>query len=221
MARSNKHHAYKREALIQIALELFLENGYENTTITQIMKAAELSKGGMYHYFSSKEEILDAVIQHGLLQELEKTKAGLEILPVEEKLAYFTTSSDSISSFTQKLLAYKDNNSDSIVAYRIREYNVHLCTPILADIIEQGVVAGIYKTPYPKEMGEFFVLLVKAVVETNFLPPANDKERLRRMEAFVHLAGGCLGLDADAVEKMRQLLLGELLLQPIKEEPTK
>ena len=116
MARSNKHHEANKEALIQIALDLFVENGYENTTITQIMKAANLSKGGMYHYFSSKEEILDAVIVFSLSQEIEKIKTAVNALPVEEKIFGFTQNVE-IGQFTRKLTNYTRNNSNSIVAW--------------------------------------------------------------------------------------------------------
>lgn len=220
MARSNKHYDTKREELIQIALDLFVEKGYENTTITQIMKASKLSKGGMYHYFSSKEEVLNAVIEYGLTQELEKTKAGMKNLPIEKKLIYFLSDGGSIGEFTLKLLSYKDSNAESLAAYRIREYNIHLCTPILADIIEEGVAAGIYKTKYPKAMGEFFILLIKAVIETNILPPVNAEDKRQRLEALIHIAKFCLELDDKQTEELRQFSYDNIPLISAKEGTT-
>jgi AcrR family transcriptional regulator len=44
------------------ALELFATKGFHNTSISQISKAAEVSKGLMYNYFSSKEELLRAIL---------------------------------------------------------------------------------------------------------------------------------------------------------------
>lgn len=210
MARSNKNFEPKKEALIQLALDLFVTNGYENTTITQIMKAAGLSKGGMYHYFSSKEEILDEVIQYAMTQELAKTKETLDALPVDEKLICFARSSDSLGDFTRKLLQYKDSNKDSIVAYRVREYNIHLCIPILQEILEEGVAAGIYDVPYPQEMAEFCVLMVKAIVETNLLPPTDKAGQLRRMEAFMYLMNCSLRPSAEHAEKLKQIFASEL-----------
>lgn len=212
MARSNKHHDSNREALIQIALDLFLENGYENTTITQIMKAANLSKGGMYHYFPSKEEILNAVIQFGLTQEIEKLKATVDALPLEEKLFGFTRSVD-IGKFTRKLLSYTNNNKDSFVAYRVREYNIHLLIPVLTEILQQGIAGGIYNTSYPKEIAEFCVLLVKAIVDTNLLPPTNKEGQLRRVEAFMQFAYACLEPTPAYMEQFKQILKSDLDLQ--------
>lgn len=45
------------------AIDVFLEKGYENTTVEEIAKRAGVSKGGLYHYFKSKEMILIMVNQ--------------------------------------------------------------------------------------------------------------------------------------------------------------
>jgi AcrR family transcriptional regulator len=44
--------------ITQAAIEVFLENGYENTTMEAIAQKAGISKGGLYHYFPSKDMVL-------------------------------------------------------------------------------------------------------------------------------------------------------------------
>jgi AcrR family transcriptional regulator len=51
----------KRTLIKETALELFAENGYDATSISEIAKKAEISKGLMYNYFSSKEELLQII----------------------------------------------------------------------------------------------------------------------------------------------------------------
>lgn len=48
-------------SIIKAAYEEFIEKGYEATSMDSIAKRASLSKGGVYHHFSSKDEILFAV----------------------------------------------------------------------------------------------------------------------------------------------------------------
>lgn len=48
----------KRDEICDKALELFLTDGYEQTPLSRVAKALGLSKAGLYHYFSSKEELL-------------------------------------------------------------------------------------------------------------------------------------------------------------------
>jgi len=55
----------KMELILASSLELFAENGYHATSISQISKKAGISKGLIYNYFESKKEILDQLITHG------------------------------------------------------------------------------------------------------------------------------------------------------------
>jgi AcrR family transcriptional regulator len=52
----------KKEQFIKAALELFKENGYENTTINMILDKVGAAKNSFYYYFKSKEELLKAVM---------------------------------------------------------------------------------------------------------------------------------------------------------------
>ena len=51
-----------KAAIMEAALELFANNGFHSTSITQIAKKAGISKGLMYNYFDSKENLLEAII---------------------------------------------------------------------------------------------------------------------------------------------------------------
>lgn len=51
----------KKQALLRIAEGLFCQYGYENTSVQDILNAASLSKGGFYHHFTSKEDVLKAL----------------------------------------------------------------------------------------------------------------------------------------------------------------
>lgn len=46
------------EAIKAAALELFVAHGYENTSVDQIVAAAGVTKGAMYHHFTSKNDLL-------------------------------------------------------------------------------------------------------------------------------------------------------------------
>ncbi|HEX6779203.1 MAG TPA: helix-turn-helix domain-containing protein, partial [Ktedonobacterales bacterium] len=58
----------KRDALLQSALALFAEHGYEETTIEEIAHHAGVAVGGFYQHFASKRQIL-LVLMDLLLQE--------------------------------------------------------------------------------------------------------------------------------------------------------
>ena len=52
--------------IMKTALELFAINGYDSTSISKIASAAGISKGLMYNYFSSKDELLKKVMLSGM-----------------------------------------------------------------------------------------------------------------------------------------------------------
>ena len=54
----------KREEIIEIATSIVHSKGYESTSINDILHAAQIGKGQFYHYFSSKEEMGLAIVDH-------------------------------------------------------------------------------------------------------------------------------------------------------------
>ena len=56
----------RKEQIIKQTLKLFATKGYFNTSISDIAKKLKISKGLLYNYFGSKEELLNEVISFGL-----------------------------------------------------------------------------------------------------------------------------------------------------------
>jgi AcrR family transcriptional regulator len=57
-----------RNNIIKISRRLFLEQGYENTTVRQVLQKARLSTGSLYHFFKNKEEILLLSLKDALFE---------------------------------------------------------------------------------------------------------------------------------------------------------
>ena len=65
----------RREALVQIAAELFAEQGYRATTVRHIGDAAGVLSGSLYHHFDAKETILDELLSSYLDELLDTYRA--------------------------------------------------------------------------------------------------------------------------------------------------
>lgn len=77
----------RRSAVLAAAEELFSEKGYRNTTIQEVAEKAGLSKGGVYLYFKSKEELYLSVCLMGLAGYGERlTRAYDEAADFEERI---------------------------------------------------------------------------------------------------------------------------------------
>jgi len=69
-----------RAKIVVAALELFAIDGYHNTSISKIAKHAGISKGLMYNYFDSKEELLNEVVLMSLADAKEEMEEKLMML---------------------------------------------------------------------------------------------------------------------------------------------
>jgi len=79
-----------RDRIIDKADQLFYEQGFEHTSFAQIAEALGISRGNFYYHFKTKDEILDAVINHRIV----RTSSMLEHWELEGD-----TPSDRIRSF--------------------------------------------------------------------------------------------------------------------------
>lgn len=87
----------RKEHILNIAFELFAEKGYSATGMRDIMKAANVSKGGIYVYFESKAAILLSIVErfdnrrHNILESIDTTLSAEEIFDcyLRERLERF------------------------------------------------------------------------------------------------------------------------------------
>lgn len=68
---SKEHMKQRRADIMDAATSVFIEHGYEHTTMKHVMEAADVSRGGLYQYFSNKEDLFEAILEEGLSQEAE------------------------------------------------------------------------------------------------------------------------------------------------------
>jgi AcrR family transcriptional regulator len=69
-----------RESLVRVAIALFAEKGFAETSTTEIVRLAEVTRGALYHHFTDKEELFRAAfqaIQEGISDRCQTAIAGL------------------------------------------------------------------------------------------------------------------------------------------------
>jgi TetR/AcrR family transcriptional regulator, transcriptional repressor of aconitase len=70
---SQEHMEQRRADILKAAQQVFIEHGYERATMKHIMDAANISRGGLYQYFSSKEAVFETILEESLAMELDET----------------------------------------------------------------------------------------------------------------------------------------------------
>src|SRR5438874_4987898 len=93
MARIVKEQEYalRRNAILDVAQRLVVTRGYEQMSIQDVLDDLQISKGAFYHYFGSKQALLEALVEH-LLDEGEQLLIDIThdpTLSALEKLQHF------------------------------------------------------------------------------------------------------------------------------------
>lgn len=178
MAR-NKHPEITVEKILDVSQRLFLEKGYDNTTIQDIVdELGGLTKGAVYHHFKSKEEIMDAV----------GDRMFREHNPFDAVMG--RTDLNGLQKLRQMVLV---NQSDSVrmelniqslpilqnprVLAGIVESNRTQLTPYFYKLIQEGIQDGSIHTDYAWELAELIPLLTSLWLAPTVYPATADEMR--------------------------------------------
>ena len=134
-----------REIIVNVARNIFAKFGFRKTTMEEIAQAARKGKSSIYHYFSSKEDIFNAVVEketsalHLALTEAVNTAS----CPEDKLKAYIQTRMDTINNLANLYSALKDEYLDHFsFIERIRSHFDQKEINMIKEILVEGVKQG-------------------------------------------------------------------------------
>lgn len=179
-----------KERIILESKKLFLKKGYDDTSIAEILNKCEIGKGTLYHYFGSKEAILDEVVK-GINEEV-FLKAKDLINPemnVYEKIITLMVSLN-IEEFEENILEDLHKPQNALFEEKSNKLLLETLTPIMAGIVEDGIKEGKFSTPYPKEVCQIIIISVLNLFDIN----NEENESIEQTkEAFIYNMTRLLG----------------------------
>lgn len=209
MAR-NKHPEETVNLILDVAARLFMEKGYEHTSIQDIIdNLGGLSKGAIYHHFKSKEDILVAVTDKMTEESNKQLKAirDREDLSGKEKLK--TIFRESIFRHDlDDMFAAAPNVSDNprLIFSTIRDTVDVVAPDYIVPIIEEGIRDGSIQTEYPEEFAELVILIANMWLNPMIFD-STPEETYRKIMVFRQMMQG-FGLDIvddEMRDRMRDL----------------
>ena len=159
----------RKHEILDIAKELFIEKGYENTSIVNILEKVGIAKGTLYYYFTSKEEILDAIIDRisekifYKAQEISKDPS----LSVQEKILGVVMSLNIEDDKEKKIVNNIHNPQNLLMHQKQFDSIIDNVVPILTKVICEGIEKGIFNTDYPLETVEMILIYTQTVFDSN------------------------------------------------------
>lgn len=128
----------RKEELTKIAYKLFLKNGYENTSIDEIIKEAKIAKGTYYYYFESKEETLEEVVNMMLDNMVQKAKQVLEIkmTPIQKIINIIMCFKPEIE---EEIISNALHLPENIVMHKkLNKKVIEEATPLLSQVVKEA-----------------------------------------------------------------------------------
>jgi AcrR family transcriptional regulator len=168
-----KEFASKRREILSAAQRLIFTKGYEQMSVRDILDELSISSGAFHHYFGSRQELLEALIQ-GIQQ-----NSQLPLLPIIqdpdlsaiEKLQGFFNTFDQLRMAHRADLImvaqvwYTDDNA--LVRLKVDEAVFEQRAPLMAQIIRQGIREGVFTAAYPDQAGEAILSLIQGMGNTH------------------------------------------------------
>jgi AcrR family transcriptional regulator len=160
MARIVKKAAYaaRRNEILDATQRLIYAKGYEQMSIQDILDALQISKGAFYHYFNSKAEALDSLVERMIVEEVVPMLSQIvndpQLSAIQKLHAYFDSAvrwKSGRKAFMMQLLRVWLSDENAIVRQKLMNTSIEHIIPLLSEIIRQGKSEGVFTTSYPEQ----------------------------------------------------------------------
>lgn len=155
-----------------MAQGLFFSQGYEQTSVQQIIRTVGVAKGTFYHYFDSKVDILLAIVERIAEQISAVLQAIVDdpALSPPQKLEQFFMQANQWKAMRKEQLLvtgrvlYMDENA--LLRERLIRAQSESFVPMIARVIEEGNASGDFDVAYSGEVAELIMVMVRVLGES-------------------------------------------------------
>jgi AcrR family transcriptional regulator len=147
------------ERLLAVATRLFAENGYEGTSVQEIVEAAGVTKGAMYHYFAAKDDLLYEIYHRLLALQTDRLRRFADGAgSAEERLHaaavdVIETSAEHLDELTVFFRSMHLLPAEKQKAVRAERRRYHEC---FRSLVEEGQREGTFRTGVPADLAVNF-----------------------------------------------------------------
>jgi len=166
LPRITKDYDQRKNEFLDAAQELFYSVGYEQTSVNMILEKVGVAKGTFYHYFKSKEELLDSLAERvtdQIVVHIEKMLDKPKLDAIAKLNLMFESSASWKAANREIIIAlmnamYNDNNL--LMRKKINTRTIAAASPLMARIVHQGIAEGVFNTSFPDDISEMLFQLM-------------------------------------------------------------
>jgi AcrR family transcriptional regulator len=179
-----------RPVVVRAAVRNFADVGYHGTSMRDIARDADVTVASIYHHFASKQEILRDVMAHTLRELIGLTRTALSAAgpaPSDQLAAlmrawieFHTSHAAEALIGASELRSLDEPGRLLVVALRDEQEG------IFREVIERGVAAGEFGTPFPREAARAVINMGYAVA--SWYRPGGDHSPAEMARRYCELA---------------------------------
>jgi AcrR family transcriptional regulator len=226
MARTLNQDEYnqKRTEIIDSAVKFIYTLGYEQMSIQNIINDLQISKGAFYHYFNSKQDLLEASVQRmvdDVLKVIDPIVSDPNLAAIDKLQLYFQQASIWKAERAEYIMAiykvwYKDENT--LVREKTYQNVNKAISPSLELIVEQGIREGTFKISSAAMMGNVIYDLVfgmgdnftRQLLEDGHIKTSADHLKAI-MQVYIASLERCLGIEAGSIKIIDDNAFNEMM----------
>ena len=189
----------RKQELLKIAYHMFIQKGYEETSIDEIIAEAHIAKGTYYYYFPSKEATLEEVINMMIGEEVQRAKAVLTAdIPIPQKLVAVITSlrPEQGEANISEVLNRKEN---IIMHDKISRRIVDEAVPLLTEVVSEGIAQGLFACNHIEERIRMILIMSQHLFDNGNFTEGD-------IEVFIDMVEKTLGAKPDTLGFIRGLI---------------
>jgi AcrR family transcriptional regulator len=183
-----KEYDERRNEILDTAERLFHVKGYEKCTVNDILNGVSIAKGTFYHYFKSKQEVLDAIVSRYtdiVISRVNEILNKNDISPVE-KLLYAFMSMRINNQVGSDMLEEMHKTENALLHQKTLSQMVTAMAPVLAEIIEEGIEKKAWNCRYPLQYMQIFLASSLTLTDEGIFELDGDSQ-MKLMAALISM----------------------------------
>jgi AcrR family transcriptional regulator len=179
--RVSKEPEERKREIMDAAEEIFSDKGFDHTAVSDIVKKVGVAQGTFYYHFSTKDEVLNAVIER-FIDRFEKRLTDLAMDPAldpKEKIQLMINMTFTSGKGRDTFIRYMHSENNMGIHQRYMMKTRESLIPIATKILEDGIKQGLFDCPYPRETVELLFVMFEYLYDYSAF--CDDKDRYYRM----------------------------------------
>ena len=195
-----KAHDERKNEIIDTAQNLFMTKGYSACSVAEIIDAIGIAKGTFYHYFKSKEEVLDAIVDKGTDMIVNRIYKVLH----DDSLTYIDKIVGSLfamqieDTMGNEILDELHKAENSLMHQKSIYMIVNRVSPLLEELIIQGNKDGVFNCKHPSQYLKIILSSSVTLLDDGIFPMTKE-EKIEIFSSIVDLLEQVLGVEEGAI----------------------